>query len=320
MSESQFVPIQTTDLTDHSRPLVSIVIRTKNRNALLRQALASVLAQTYPNLEVIVVNDGGEDSTPVIDEFQPNLTIHHILHDNPRGRAAAANTGLQATQGKYINFLDDDDLLYADHIEKLATFLESSGESFAYSDCDIGHYQWQDQDFLLKSERQLFNGFDFDRDRLYFNNYIATMTAMFTRQLWEQVGLLDESLDCLEDWDLWLRMAGQVTFHHLPGVTAEYRSLVNRDYDNRYWTLKIYDKYRDYWSPENLAKQTWPRIEALQTENIELRTEVTNLQAQLRHTQQVLDFIQNSFSWRLSRFVPGSIRGFFRQALARLGM
>lgn len=330
-----------------SLPLVSIVIRTKDRNALLRQALASVLTQTYTNLEVIVVNDGGKDSTPVIDEFQPYLAIHYIVHDCPRGRAAAANTGLQATQGKYINFLDDDDLLYADHIEKLATFLELTGESFAYSDCEIGYYRWRDREFLLRGERQLFNGFDFDRDRLHFNNYIPAMTAMFTRQLWERVGPLDEALDCLEDWDLWLRMARHTTFHHLPGITAEYRNLVNHDYDNRYWTLKIYDKHRDYWSPENLAKQTWPRIEALeteilalknrlaetqtqfeqlQTENIELKetlvqteAEVAHWQARLTHTQQILDFTQNSFSWRLTRLVPRSIRMFLRQTLTRFG-
>lgn len=377
-------PIETFGLTqilpidrgkEKSWPLVSIIIRTRNRNALLRQALASVLTQTYSPLEVIVVNDGGEKGTAIIEEFQPYLPIQYIAHNQPRGRAAAANTGLQAVEGKYINFLDDDDLLYATHIEKLATFLESTGESFAYSDCERGNYQWQGQAFLLQGERRLFNGIDFDRDRLYFNNYIPMMTAMFTHKLWTKVGPLDESLDCLEDWDLWLRMAQHTTFHRLPGVTAEYRHLFDHNYDNRYWTLKIYDKYRDYWSPENLAKQTWPRIEALQTENNELKdalhhaqqnfeqawrereeiqkqleplqtennelkdslrhaqqnlkehkaqaeileAEMINLRSQLTHTQQILDFIQNSFSWRLTRLVPQNIRSTLRQTLLRFG-
>ncbi|MCB0208469.1 MAG: PIG-L family deacetylase [Anaerolineae bacterium] len=362
---------------EKSRPLVSVIIRTKNRNMLLRQALSSVLTQTYPHLEIIVVNDGGEDSTSIMEEFRPHLAIQYIAHDQPRGRAAAANTGLRAAKGKYINFLDDDDLFYADHIEKLAGFLESTGESFAYSDCERGDYQWQGQKFLLHGQRQLFNGVDFDRDRLYFNNYIPLMTAMFTHQLWKKVGPLDEALDCLEDWDLWLRMAQHTTFHHIPGVTAEYRNLVDHNYDNRTWTLKIYDKYRDYWSSEILAKQTWPRIEALQNENNALKeslrraqekleqtqqehdeklkyleqlqtensglkdalhqaqenleqieqgretqtqnleTEIAHLRSELTQTQQLLDFIQNSFSWRLTRLVPQNIRSTLRQTMLR---
>ena len=363
-------------------PLVSIVIRTQNRKALLKQALASVLTQTYPHVEVVVVNDGGDDCTAIIEEFRPYLTLHYIAHDQPRGRSAAANTGLRAVGGKYINFLDDDDLFYANHIEKLATFLETTGESFAYSDCEMGKYQWQDQQFLLQGQRQQFNSIDFDRDRLHFNNYIPNMAAMFTHQLWKKVGPLDESLDCLEDWDLWLRMAQHTTFHHLPGVTAEYRHFFDHNYDNRTWTLKIYDKYRDYWSPENLAEQTWPRIKALQNENTALQTdvnalkdslhyaqenleqerrkreeiekqlaplqaennglkdtlqhaqknlkdhkaqaeiskaEIANLRSQLTQTQQILDLIQNSFSWRLTRLVPQHIRSTLRQMMLRFG-
>jgi glycosyltransferase involved in cell wall biosynthesis len=257
--------------TSAAQPLVSVVIRTRNRPTLLREALASVLAQTWPILEVIVVNDGGVDVADVIDEFGARLRIRHHCEPQSNGRSAAANTGVGLSQGKYVNFLDDDDLLAPGHVEKLVTFLERTGEDLAYSDCEQGFYQWTGSAFVLKGQRHQFFGEDYDRDRLYFSNFIPIMTAMFSRRLWDLAGPMDPALNALEDWDLWLRMSERVDLHRVPGITAEYRIFASHpiSYASH---LRVLEKHAAYWTFEKLIQNVWPRLHALQEERIELRS------------------------------------------------
>lgn len=246
----QFLPIR----GNIDAPLVSIVIRTRNRLALLRDAIASVLSQTYPNLEIVVVNDGGDRVNGVVEEFEKYATIKLVNHPAPAGRAAAANSGMNAASGKYINFLDDDDVLYSTHVEKLVRFLETTGEQFAYSDCGKRDYRLHENEWVAEEIEEPFFGVDYDMARLFENNYIPLMCAMFRRELFELCGPFDTALEWLEDWDLFLRMAKRVNFHRVPGVTAEYRRFSRSNYDNKFWTLKIYKKYRDNIAPELLAK------------------------------------------------------------------
>lgn len=260
------------DARDASRPLVSVVVRTQNRPTLLRQALLSLVAQTYRPLEVIVVNDGGRDIKPVIEEVEPALSIQLCSHKHPRGRAAAANAGLAHAHGTFLMLLDDDDLLYPSHIDKLATHLVQSEASFAYSDCEVGHYRWENNELILTQAKYPFvpdedgtSPATFDRDRLYRDNYIPLMTALFTRGLLDQVGLFDEAFEVYEDWDLWLRMARRTRFHRVPGITAEYRQFDDRPgHDFRMWRGRLYAKHSDYWTTERLTVYAWSLIESLQ--------------------------------------------------------
>ncbi len=245
-------------------PLVSVIVRTKDRPALLRHALSSLVCQTYPNIEIIVVNDGGEDVSVLVEEFGKYRPVQHVAHKTSKGPAAAGNAGLAEAKGKYINFLDDDDLLYANHVAKLVTFLEATGQQFAYSDCEEGLYEWGPNGAILQRNKTPCLGSDFERVRLYFNNYIRCMTAMFRRDLLDETGTLDESFDYLEDWDLWIRMAQHTDLRHVPGVTAEYRKFGKTGWDNRKWTLKIYEKHKSFWDPEKVVNYIWPRIEALE--------------------------------------------------------
>jgi LmbE family N-acetylglucosaminyl deacetylase/glycosyltransferase involved in cell wall biosynthesis len=250
-------------------PLVTIIVRTKDRPARLREALASVLVQTQPDLEVVVVNDGGEDVTGVIEEFARHLDIRCSAHAVSSGRAAAANTGLKLARGKYINFLDDDDLLHPPHVEKLASFLETTGEGVAYSDCEAGRYDVVGPGLALAGPKRPYKGFDFDRERLYLGNYIPIMTAMFRHGLLAEVGLFDESLEFLEDWDFWLRLAARTDFRRLPGVTAEYRMLGGLKYDYGRWRRVVLGKHRRDWTVEELVR-VGSRLEALEDRSAEL--------------------------------------------------
>ncbi|MGH7966210.1 MAG: PIG-L family deacetylase, partial [Candidatus Binatia bacterium] len=134
-SSEEFARRQWAHKIEHqaTSPLVSIIIRTQDRLPLLREALASVAQQTYPRLEIVIVNDGGADVGPVIDDFRSSLDIQLCTHNRPSGRAAAANTGLQTARGDLINFLDDDDRLYPHHVERLVLFLQRTGGRLVYT-------------------------------------------------------------------------------------------------------------------------------------------------------------------------------------------
>ena len=113
-------------------PLVSIIIRTKDRPGLLVHALNSVQAQTYRNLEIVVVNDGGIDVRDVIDTVVSDIPVTYIAHETCKGRSEAADSGIKAAKGAYLNFLDDDDVLLPDHVETLVSHLLVTGEKVAY--------------------------------------------------------------------------------------------------------------------------------------------------------------------------------------------
>jgi glycosyltransferase involved in cell wall biosynthesis len=260
------------------RPLVSVVVRTRDRPRPLREALASILAQTYANLEVVVVNAGSEDVSPIVAEFESFLPIRLLSCPAPLGRAAAATWGAKEARGKYLNFLDDDDLLYSDHIEKLASFLEMTGVRVAYSDCERGRYEWQDGGIRLVGGPMPFCGVDYDRDRLFCANYIPFMSALFERTLAEEVGYFDDSLDVLEDWDFWLRASRSTDFYRGPGVTSLYRCFVERPHSNG--LEAIYSRHSDEW--KQLFDSVGKRIHTLQLENLKLDAALASAQSEFK--------------------------------------
>lgn len=254
-------------------PLVSIIIRTRDRLPLLRQALASVAAQTYPHIEVVVVNDHGADVSAVVSDFREQLVIRQVSLPERRGRSAAANAGLAMAGGDLISFLDDDDLLHPDHVEKLAGYLVRSRARFAYSDCVQGNYAWDGSELALLV-RSPFPVVPFDRERLHRDNYIPIMAAMFTRELLDEVGPLDEGLEMYEDWDLWIRMAERADFHHVPGVSAEYRIHKDDNLAGMPWRVRVYEKHRDRVTIDSIVRYAWPIILDLRARNAVLEAQV----------------------------------------------
>jgi len=114
-------------------PLVSIIIPTYNRPDLLFNAIESVINQLYTNIEIIVVNDAGEDVSHIIDAFA-DTRVRYFTHEENQKISAARNTGLMHAKGKYIAYLDDDDIYYPNHIGTLVRFLESNDVDIAYTD------------------------------------------------------------------------------------------------------------------------------------------------------------------------------------------
>lgn len=211
-------------------PLVSIVVRTyRGRDQLLRQALASIANQTYANIEVLVVEDKGDAMRTVADECAQawGLNLRYIACVEPgSNRCITGNKGLEASRGAFCCFLDDDDLLFADHVEYLVARLEGRddlGACYALAwetkilvDPASGQYR-EVMHSSLPQQRM-----PFDRELMRTMNFIPIQTVVFRRSLYERYGGFHPELENLEDWNLWSRYSWRHDFLMCPKTTSLY--------------------------------------------------------------------------------------------------
>ncbi|MEZ4526774.1 MAG: glycosyltransferase [Desulfobacterales bacterium] len=216
---AESVPVK--NISEESAPLVSVIIPTHNRPDMLKAAVESVLVQTYPNVEIIVANDGGEDVADMLNVLNTEGNIVYVRHEENRGISAARNTALRAAKGHYIAYLDDDDVYYPDHLETLVSVLEQGKYKVAYTDSHERIQTWITDRYVTVEEKNAVTG-DFDRSRLLAANYISTLNIVHQRDILTQSGLFDENLPSHEDWDLWIRFSIHYDFCHIPKITAAY--------------------------------------------------------------------------------------------------
>lgn len=201
-------------------PAVSVVVRTFNRPDHLARALCSLEDQTLTDIEVIVVDDAGTDVTDVVAAFEDRLDVTLVRHERNKGRTAALNSGLARARGRYICFLDDDDVFYSGHLALLVGEAEKAG----------GHRVVYSQ--ALKAvedgagnvvERVLEHDQPFDAALFLVTNYIPNLALLIPRDLLVEVGGFDEHFTVLEDWECWIRLSKVNQFVYVPRATAEYR-------------------------------------------------------------------------------------------------
>lgn len=204
-------------------PAVSVVLLTRNRPGFLRRALESLLTQTFRNFETLVVNDGGEDVSGVVAEFrEKGLDVALKPQPEQRGQSAGRNLGIRCARGRWIAYLDDDDLYHPDHLETLVETLVRTGAMVAYTDSTRVVEEEVDGEWVALS-RELAMSHDFDRDHFLRDNITPVINVMHERSCWEICGPHDETLPVLEDWDYWIRLSRNWDFVHIPKVTAEVR-------------------------------------------------------------------------------------------------
>jgi len=196
-------------------PLVSIVLPTRNRAACLGEAIDSVLAQSYPHWELLVVDDGSEDDTAtVLARYgDARLRSFRIAY---AGSAAARNHALKQARGELIAYLDSDNTWFPGFLAgAVAAFAADPTLELAYG--------------VLASEVHAPGALTiiapaFDRDFLETANYIDTNVVVHRRALYDSLGGFDESLHRMVDWDLWLRYTQARPARLLPVLAARYRA------------------------------------------------------------------------------------------------
>jgi O-antigen biosynthesis protein len=201
-------------------PLVSVIVPTYNRPEFLPRALASLGAQTFEDFEAIVVNDAGVGVEAIALEHGLEGRVSYLRLGRNVDRAAARNAALRLARGRYVAYLDDDDRFLPQHLESLASSLQS-GARVAYSDARRIREEKRGEAYVAVGEDVPYSR-DFDRTQLLLTNYIPITCIMHERALLEQTGNFDEALRVLEDWDLWIRMALVTPFVHLGEVTCEF--------------------------------------------------------------------------------------------------
>ena len=199
------------------RNTVSVVIRTRNRPEFLREALESLESQRTNGLEVIVINDGGVPVENVVGQFKGRLCTSLIEHTESVGRAAAANIGIRQATGNWIAILDDDDIYLPGGIDALVSAAQDPGAVY-FGKVDLVEYRGPNRRLLRRF------GAPYDAALMAFENQIPFIGSLMPRQALLSIGGLDESLECFEDWDLYLRLAEKCPFEFVDQLVAEYRS------------------------------------------------------------------------------------------------
>lgn len=220
------VPPATSEGKDRRGPLVSVLLPTFNRRSSLPDALASIVQQTYRNLEIFVINDGGEDVSDIVRSFdEPRVTF--IDRRENRGKPYSLNEALSRARGKYVAYLDDDDVYYPYHVKVLVDALEDQ------TDCQVAYTDLYKAycNVLPNGSREVLSKHveisrDFDRFLMLYFNHVLHVSLMHRRDLLDKTGLYNENLNVLIDWDMTRRLAFFCDFHHVPTITGEFYSPV----------------------------------------------------------------------------------------------
>ena len=194
--------------------MISVILTTYERRALVERALASVLAQTVPADEVIVVDDGSTDGTAEYLRGQQVLLVSLPHSGNP---AVARNAGIDRAHGELIAFLDSDDVWRPHALAGLSAALSRHPEpGFAFGD-------YAPSPGLAPQLPPVADVFD----RLLESDFIQTGAVLVRRSVMDAVGSLDPLCIPAEDWDYWLRLAARVSGAYVPGPLIDVASSVD---------------------------------------------------------------------------------------------
>jgi len=216
-----------------SRPLISVIIPTYNHASYLKEAMGSVLGQTYSNLELIVIDNFSTDDTESIVQSLDDDRIRYLKFSNNGVIAASRNHGIKEAKGEFIAFLDSDDYWFKDKLALQLKALqenEKAGISFCLfktkSDNSIN-----DEKILGPKKNTLPAEI---YERLIKVNFIVSSSVFVRKSALDEVGVFDESkeLVCSEDFDLWLRIAHKYEAAFVPVVGGIYRIHENNESSN----------------------------------------------------------------------------------------
>ncbi len=214
---------------------ITVIIPTYNRYTLLKRAISSIYAQTYPPKEIIVVDDGSIDNTQQITEDFPDII--YIYQEN-KGVSSARNVGIKVAKSEWIAFLDSDDEWDEKKLEKQVNFHKSNPDILMSYTAE----QWVRNGKIIKIPKKYRKiGKDIFLENLSYCN-IAPSSVVVHKKLFESVGTFDESLRVCEDYDLWLR----VLLKHKVGLINEKLIIKHAGDDEQLGFAKDLDKYRMY--------------------------------------------------------------------------
>ncbi len=279
-------------------PTVSVMIPYYNCKEYIVETIQSVLSQSHQNFEIIIVDDGSDpEHADYLKEFLAGKPAIRYAVQNNQGVAAARNHAARLAGGKYFLFLDSDDLILPDYIEKCLTVLENN------PDCKLVYPLAE----YFDAQEGLWNLPDYDGLESLLKGNRIPIISMHRAEDFVSLGGFDENLTTHEDWDLWIRLLSNGgTVIRIPEVLFRYRkrrdglSLINRleqnpDLNREDWQ-KVYEKNRALFMQHHLGYSDCiqkislleQQIQSLSKLNLQLREDNTNMQNQNQELQHVM--------------------------------
>ena len=199
-------------MTNHSSPLVSVVIFVRNEVKYIGKTIESVLGQDYPTIEIHVQDGGSTDGTVDILKRYPVKWVS----EPDRGQGDAGNRGFHATHGEIVIFLPGDDQLLSGSVRELVDALVKYPDiGFVYGDVEVVD--------AFDRIYSILRGQPFDLDKMFWRNIVPTQSVASRRSALIGAGLYREDILCI-DWDLWLRLGAKYKSLYIPKTIAQYRS------------------------------------------------------------------------------------------------
>lgn len=202
-------------------PVVSVVIPSYNSARWVGEAIESVLGQSFPDWELLLVDDGSTDNTRAVVARYTDPRVRYIYQENQE-RSAARNRGVREAQGAFVAFLDADDLWLPEKLaEQVKVFEREPAVGLVYA----GTYVVEEDGRPFFQQRCQHRGFVV-RPLLVEDNIVAgsASSAMVRRECFERVGYWDETLAVCEDWEMWLRIARSYLFDFVPQPLVKVRT------------------------------------------------------------------------------------------------
>ena len=208
------------------RPKVSVLLPVYNGQAYLRQAIVSILHQTYTNFELIIINDGSTDNSEEIIKVFDDSRIVYYKQEN-QGLAGTLNNGIEASKGEYLARQDQDDYSYPERLEKQVEFLETHpgygavGTWAANIDSEVKYRFWKRQHHHKRPPAESFAL----KYVLLFGSPFVHSSVMIRKCVFDKVGLYstDKTRQPPEDYELWSRIAREFEIANIPEMLQVYR-------------------------------------------------------------------------------------------------
>lgn len=198
--------------------LVSIIMPNYNCARYLNQAIDSVIAQTYTNWELIFVDDCSNDNSLDIVTQYDDERIRILQNNQNSGAAISRNYAIREAKGKWIAFLDSDDIWYSAKLEKQIAFMENNNYNFSYTQyCEVDEIG-NDIGIIISGPKKI------TKLMMYSNNYLGCLTVMYNR---EYIGLIQiENLKKRNDYAFWLKISQKADCFFLDEILAKYRNRI----------------------------------------------------------------------------------------------
>lgn len=218
-----------------SKPLVSVIITTRNRKELLITALESVLAQTYRPLDIIIVDDRSSDGTnkrvSMYMQDHPECKFRYFRNEKKGGANIVRNIGANMAKGHYLAYLDDDDIWVSTKLEKQVDAIENDNQ-IALVTC-----------YRYKKDKIETVPTDISEDVILYNNVAGSFSfCLFRKSDLVAVGGHDEGLQNAQDWDLWLKLSRKGLIVAVPEPLVKYAYMAG----NRISEKRPYQRYATY--------------------------------------------------------------------------